>query len=131
VTFVAILWTWRYGVPGGRDIDDDGWVKQFWYADQADDCAVDGVEVNGAFIDRQQIRESDEYKALDRADTETWRRQFDSIRHNPLIDVRHPVSDDWACWDSVSPDQVDATVAGLVDRFGADRVRVRSRYPVA
>jgi hypothetical protein len=125
---MAILWVWRHGSLDGRDVDDNEYVKQFWYADQSDDCAVDGVEVGGVFIDDQQIRESDEYKALERADTETWRRQFDSIRHNPLIDVRHPVSGDWACWDSVSPDQVDSTVAELVDRWGADRGRVRARY---
>lgn len=120
---MVTIWSWSHYTPQADVVPDEDWILEFWAMDRFDDdCAVDGAEVNGEFVAADAVRQTPEYQALDaERDAEQWRTQSIQV----VLEVKHPITNDWAAARRVEPDQAAEARRDLEGLYGAGRVRQR------
>lgn len=125
---MAIIWSWRHGGLNATEVDDNEWQRTFFWMSDGDDCSIDGVEVNGEYLDRDRARQDPEVKRLDAEAWDRARRSVAQANEYRTIVVRHPSKlDYWGAVDTVKAEDATNRVAELVEQYGAARVKIAPR----
>jgi hypothetical protein len=87
----ALVWIWRHGSADVERYDStDEAIRHAWYACQSDECWMEGVEVDGVFIDHD---EHPEWKRLEAAAWANADAQIAADKARPVthrIELMHP-----------------------------------------
>lgn len=124
---MALIWTWVHGALDVSEEPDDNWIGLFHALDDGDDCATDGVEIEGRWLDRDEVRQMPEYCALDEASSAARQASIDRWKTLVRVEVRHPKRDRWTVVSAVEPDAVAGVVDQWTARVGPERVKIASR----
>lgn len=124
----AIIWTWTYGRMYASTVSDADWPKRWLDLAEDDGCAVQGVEVDGEWLDydaaeRHPLVEAEERRRDAEAERE-W--AIASRKRWTTVYLRHPVNvQDWGQYgrydDPAAADEAATQLRGIV---GWTRVRI-------
>lgn len=125
---MSVIWYYRHGCVYADEVEPDrDWQSAFFWMDDSDECAVDGVELDdGTWIPVEQARRDPEVVRMEREQYERYRQQSAQARQYRTIMMLHPERKEWAAIDTVASGEAKARLDELAARYGSNRVKLHT-----